>query len=120
MKLLFMVLVLVFNFAGMASAEERKCHTKTEVGESISGTSKIYETTKNLNPSVFSIMDFEKLTIKNADDGSKSYLIKISENVYTLSTGQYKWFFITNEDETIVTETSLSKNIGYLKIFFCE
>ena len=44
--LVYIVLFLSILFVEFAYAEQKKCHTKTEVGESITGTSKIYETTE--------------------------------------------------------------------------
>lgn len=120
MKKTIMVLALVIALGGMAEATERKCRFKTEVGESLNGLANIYKTTKKLDSTVFSLIDFDKLTIVNAKDGSISKLKKISNNVYTVFTGNHEWFFITNDDETIVTETSITESIIYLRIIFCE
>jgi len=115
------VISLSLLLAEHAHAQEKKCYTKTEVGESIIGTSKVYETTGKLLPSTVSIIDFDNLQITNADNGSKSGIKKISNNVYTsLSTTPFRWFYITNDNRTIVTETSLNESVVYTKIMFCE
>jgi len=119
--LVYIVLFLSILFVEFAYAEQQKCHTKTEVGESITGTSKIYETTEKLNPSKFSIFDFDNLIVKNADNGSTSKIKKISTGVYTsLSSKPFQWFYITNDTGTIVTEVSLNESVVYTKILFCQ
>jgi len=119
--LVYIVLFLSILFIEFAYAEQQKCHTKTEVGESIIGTSKVYETTEKLNPSKFSIFDFDNLIITNADNGSTSKIKKISNGVYaSLSSKSFQWFYITNDTGTIVTEVSLNESVVYTKILFCQ
>ena len=119
--LVYIVLFLSILFVEFANAEQQKCHTKTEVGESIIGTSKIYETTEKLNPSKFSIIDFDNLIITNADNGSISKIKKIFNGVYTnLSSKPFPSFYITNDNGTIVTEVSLDESVVYTKILFCQ
>jgi len=119
--LVYIVLFLSILFVEFAYAEQQKCHTKTEVGESIIGTSKIYETTEKLNPSKFSIIDFDNLIITNADNGSISKIKKIFNGVYTnLSSKPFPSFYITNDNGTIVTEVSLDESVVYTKILFCQ
>ena len=119
--LVYIVLFQSILFVEFAYADQQKCHTKTEVGESIIGTSKIYETTEKLNPSKFSIFDFDNLIITNADNGRRTKIKKISNDVYTsLSAKPFKWFYITNNNRTIVTEISLNESVVYTKFHFCE
>ena len=119
--LTYIALFLSILFVEFAYADQQKCHTKTEVGESIIGTSKIYETTEKLNPSKFSIFDFDNLIITNADNGRRTKIKKISNDVYTsLSAKPFKWFYITNNNRTIVTEISLNESVVYTKFHFCE
>jgi hypothetical protein len=119
--LIHILLLLSILFVEFAYAEQKKCHTKTEVGESIIGTSNIYETTEKLNPSKFSIFDFDNLIVTNPDNGSTSKIKKISTRVYTsLSSKPFQWFYITNDTGTIVTEVSLNESVVYTKILFCQ
>jgi hypothetical protein len=120
-SIFYIVMSLSLLLAEHGYAKERRCYTKTEVGESKIGPSKVYETTEKLLPSSASIIDFENLQITNTDNGSKSGIKKISNNVYTsLSTTPFRWFYITNDNRTIVTETSLNESVVYTKIMFCE
>ena len=120
-SIFYIVIFLSLLITEYAHTKEMRCYTKTEVGESKIGASKVYETTEKLQSSTFSIMDFDNLLTLNADNGAKSRMKKISNNVYeSISTTPYRWFYITNDDRTIVTETSLDKSVVYTKILFCE
>lgn len=112
--------ILLILFSGAVMAEAIKCYTKNEVGEMSIGNKYIFERTNDLNKSKPSKMDFDLLTITNADTGKVTNLTKKADN-YFMSNNSH---FITNNEKTVVVEMTFSKysdmDLVYSKILMCE
>ncbi len=111
----FLKIVLMLCFSTSAFCQQVSCYTKTEVGESLLGLSKIYETTEELVRSTQSNFNFSTNELIG-NSGQRFGLEKIAENIYKI--GSY--YYLTNEDKSIVTETNFDGGYVYTKVLFCE
>jgi len=113
--------LLLFSFPILSQGEEMLCHTKNEVGERKVGTGHIFERTDDLGQSTKpSIIDFDKLTITNADTGDVVYMTQESNNHFTIGNFHY----LTNDARSIVIEASFQSSADnefvYSKILMCD
>ncbi len=119
-KIAILTMTGLLMFSSAVMAEAMKCYTKNEVGEMSTGTQYIFERTNILNKSKPLKMDFDQLTITNADTGKVSIMTKKVDN-YFISANSH---LITNNEKTVVVEISFSKALGidliYSKILMCE
>jgi hypothetical protein len=67
-----------------------------------------------------SIFDFKSLTVTNADTKAKVSFRKIDEDVYESRSGQFMWRYLVNPERTMVIETSMTRDVVYVKILKCK
>ena len=114
-KIIFIFLLTV---PGIILAKEVSCIPRAEMGETTSG-SHIYERDDDLNIQNLSRIDFEKLTIVSAE-GNTSKIVKVDENIYKSVSGKFIFYFITNDEKTMVTELTMDELATYAKILLCK
>jgi hypothetical protein len=111
----YIIYILLLTLPTVAFSQQVSCYTKTEVGESLLGLSKIYETTEELIRTTQSNFDFSTGVIIGSS-GNRFELERIADNLYKI--GNY--YYLTNDDKTIVTETTIDGSYIYTKVLFCE
>jgi len=99
-------------------SKEISCIPRSEIGETTTG-GHIYERDEDLNINNLSRIDFEKLTIVSAE-GNESKIIKIDKNLYKSENGKFIYYFITNDENNMVTELTMDSVATYAKILMCK
>ena len=88
------------------------------MGETLEGHH-IYERDDDLKIKNLSRFDFDKLTVNSAE-GQTGKIIKIENNVYKSIGGKFTFYFITNNEKTIITELSVCSSATYIKVLLCK
>ena len=101
-----------------AQANEVSCIPRTEVGETTFGGN-IYERDDDLQIKNLSRFDFNEMTIIGAE-GQTGQMVKVEKNVYKSISAQFPFYYITNDERTIVTELTVGDSATYVKILMCK
>jgi hypothetical protein len=112
------LLIFTLSVTEKLLAKEISCIPRAEMGETTSGDH-IYERDDDLNIKNLSRIDFDKLTITSAE-GNLSNIVKIGENIYKSVNGKYLYYFITNNEKTMVTELTMDTLATYVKVLLCK
>lgn len=111
-------IILTLGFINPLHGKTISCLPRAEMGETIEG-SNIYERDKDLKINNLSTFDFDKLTIISAK-GTTSKMINVDENIYKSIGGKFTFYFITNNEKTMVSELSVGSSATYVKILLCK
>src|SRR5262249_37153569 len=105
-------------FSGLAFGKEVACIPRAEMGETTSGQH-LYERDAALKISNLSRIDFDELTITSAE-GNPSQIVRVEENLYKTAGAGAPYYFVTNDEKSIVTELSVQSNATYIKVLLCK
>jgi hypothetical protein len=112
--------VIMIFAATMTQAKTIECITKVEVGENFETQAKLFARDEGDTNRLVSVFDLKNLTITNADTKAKVSVRKIAEDVYESKGSQFMWRYLVNPERTLVIETSMTRDVVYVKILKCK
>jgi hypothetical protein len=113
-------LMIMLVASTMTQAKTMECVTTVEVGENFQTKENLFERDVSDTSRKMSIFDFKSLTVTNADTKAKVSFRKIDEDVYESRSGQFMWRYLVNPERTMVIETSMTRDVVYVKILKCK
>jgi len=117
-KICNLLIVTSLTFCGLAFGKEVVCIARAEMGETTSGQH-LYERDAELKISNLSRIDFDELTLTSTE-GNRSQIVKIEENLYKTAGAGAPYYFVTNDEKSIVTELSVQSDATYVKVLLCK
>lgn len=116
--LLLILLTFILLTPEQILAKEISCIPRVELGETTEGDH-IYERDEDLNIKNLSRIDFDKFTITSAE-GNLSKIVRVKDNIYKSITGKFLYYYITNNEKTMVTELSMEPLATFVKVLLCK
>ena len=112
--------VIMLVASAMTQAKTMECVTTVEVGENFQTKTNLFERDVSVKNRLVSVFDLNSLTITNADTKAKVSIRKIAEDVYESRSGQFTWRYLVNPEKTMVIESSMTKDLVFVKILKCK